>query len=53
MSQKCHAVDQVIATLCRADLELGKGRKIPVVCKLLGITGAGVAAPAARQRTAL
>ena len=24
--------------LCRADVELGKGKKVPEVCKLLGIT---------------
>jgi putative transposase len=31
-------VDQVIAKLRRADVELGKGQKVPEVCKLLGIT---------------
>ena len=36
MSQKRHTVDQIIAKLRRADVELGKGRKVPEVCKLLG-----------------
>jgi transposase-like protein len=38
MKQKRHTVDQVIAKLRRADVELGKGQKVPEVCKLLGIT---------------
>jgi transposase-like protein len=38
MSQKRHTVDQIIAKLRRADLELGKGKKVPEVCKLIGIT---------------
>ena len=38
MKQKRHAVDQIIAKLRRADVELGKGQKVPEVCKLLGIT---------------
>ena len=38
MSQKRHTVDQIIAKLRRADVELGKGKKVPEVCKLLGIT---------------
>jgi hypothetical protein len=38
MKQKRHSVDQVIAKLRRADVELGKGQKVPEVCKLLGIT---------------
>ena len=38
MSQKRHNVDQVISKLRRADVELGKGRKVPEVCKLLEIT---------------
>ena len=38
MRQKRHSVDQVIAKLRRADVELGKGQKVPEVCKLLGIT---------------
>jgi putative transposase len=38
MKQKRHNVDQVIAKLRRADVELGKGQKVPEVCKVLGIT---------------
>ena len=33
MLQKRHTVDQVIAKLCRADVLLGKGAKVPEVCK--------------------
>ncbi len=39
MSQKRHSVDQIISMLRRADVELGKGKKVPEVCKLLGIAG--------------
>ncbi len=38
MSQKRHTVDQIIAKLRRADVELGKGKKVPDVCKLIEIT---------------
>ncbi len=38
MSQKRYQVDQIIPLLRRADVELGQGKKIPEVCKLLGIT---------------
>jgi transposase-like protein len=38
MSQKRHTVDQIIAKLRRADVELGKGKKVPEVCKLIKIT---------------
>ena len=38
MKQKRHTVDQIIGKLRRADLELGKGKKVPEVCKILGIT---------------
>ena len=37
MSQKRYGVDQIIPMLRRADVELGKGMKVPEVCKLLGI----------------
>ena len=37
MSQKRHGVDQIIPLLRRADVELGKGKKVPEICKLLGI----------------
>lgn len=38
MKQQRHSVEQIIAKLRRADVELGKDRKVPEVCKLLGIT---------------
>jgi transposase len=38
MKQQRHSVDQIIAKLRRADVELGKGQKVPEVCKLLAIT---------------
>jgi putative transposase len=38
MKQKRHGVDQIIPKLRRADVELGKGQKVPDVCKVLGIT---------------
>ena len=38
MKQKRHTTDQIISKLKRADVELGKGRKVPEVCKLLEIT---------------
>ena len=37
MSQKRHSVDQIISKLRRADVELGKGKNVPEVCKLIGI----------------
>ncbi len=39
MKQNRHSVDQIITKLRRADVELGKGKKVPEVCKTLGITG--------------
>ena len=38
MSQKRYGVDQIIPMLRRADVELGKGKKVPEICKLLGIS---------------
>ncbi len=38
MSQKRHSVDQIVAKLRKADVELGKGKKVPEVCKLIAIT---------------
>ena len=38
MKQKRHTTDQIIAKLREADVELGKGKKVPEVCKLLEIT---------------
>ena len=37
MAQKRHTVDEIIAKLRRADVLLGKGEKIPEVCKQLEI----------------
>ena len=37
MSPKRHSVDQIISKLRRADVELGKGKKVSEVCKLMGI----------------
>ena len=37
MSQKQHTVDQIIAKLRRADVLLGKGTKVPELCKQLEI----------------
>ena len=39
MPQKRYGVDQIIPMLRRADVELGKGKRVPEVCKLLGIAG--------------
>jgi len=39
MSQKRHTVDQIITKLRRADVLLGKGMKVPEVCKQLEIAG--------------
>ncbi len=38
MSQKRHTVDQIIAKLRRADVFLGKGAKVPEVCKQLAVS---------------
>ena len=38
MKQKRHSVDQIISKLRKADVELGKGKKVPEVCKKLEIT---------------
>ena len=38
MPQKRYTAEQIIPMLRRADVELGQGKKIPEVCKLLGIT---------------
>ncbi len=39
MKNNRHSVEQIVAKLRRADVELGKGKKVPEVCKTLGITG--------------
>ena len=38
MPQKRHSVGQIVAKLRKADVELGKGKKVPEVCKLLEVT---------------
>ena len=38
MKQKRHSVDEIIAKLRQADVELGKGKKVPEACRLIGIT---------------
>ncbi len=38
MKQKRHSVDEIIAKLRQADVELGKGTKVPEACRLIGIT---------------
>jgi len=38
MPQKRHAIDQIVSKLRKADVELGKGKKVPKVCKLLEVT---------------
>ncbi len=37
MPQKRHTVDQIVSKLRKADVELGKGKKVPEVCKLLEV----------------
>ena len=37
MSSKRHTTDQIISKLRRADQELGQGKKVPEVCRLLEI----------------
>jgi len=36
--KKRHSAEQIVAKLRQADVELGKGRKVPDVCKQLGIS---------------
>ena len=38
MKQKRHNVDEIIAKLRQADVELGKGKKVPEACRVIGIT---------------
>ena len=38
MKQNRHTVDQIIAKLRRADVELCKDKKVPDICKLLQIS---------------
>ena len=38
MKQKRHTVDQIVSKLRKADVELGKGKKVPEVCKELEVT---------------
>ena len=36
--KKRHGAEQIVAKLRQADVELGKGMKVPEVCKQLGIS---------------
>jgi transposase-like protein len=36
--KKRHSSEQIVAMLRQADVELGKGRRVPEVCKQLGIS---------------
>ncbi len=36
--KKRHSAEQIVAMLRQADVELGKGLKVPEVCKQLGIS---------------
>ena len=36
--KKRHGAEQIVAKLRQADVELGKGLKVPEVCKQLGVT---------------
>ncbi len=36
--KKRHSAEQIVAKLRRADVELGKGLKVPEVCRQLGIS---------------
>ena len=38
MKQKRHSVDQIVSKLRKANVELGKGKKVPEVCKELEVT---------------
>ena len=38
MKQKRHSVDQIVSQLRKADVELGKGKKVPEVCRELEVT---------------
>ena len=38
MAQKRYQVEQIVPMLRRADVELGQGKKVPEVCKLLSIS---------------
>ncbi len=37
MKQKRHSMDQIISKLRKADVELGKEKKVPEVCKALEV----------------
>ena len=38
MKQKRHSVDPIVSKLRKAGVELGKGKKVPEVCKELEVT---------------
>ena len=37
MKQKRHSVDQIVSKLRKADVELGKAKNVPEVCKELDV----------------
>jgi hypothetical protein len=43
MPQKRHTVDQIVAKLRKADVELGKGKKVPELCRKIPVTGLSTA----------
>ena len=46
MSQKRHTTDQIVAKIRRADVVPGKGKTVPVACKVLGISAQTYLPPA-------
>ena len=42
MPQKRPAVEKIVPKLRKADVELGKGKKVPEICKLLEVVDRGV-----------
>ena len=38
MMKKRHSAEQVVAKLRQVDIELGKGLKVPAVCRQLGVS---------------
>ena len=38
MSRKRHSAEEIVNKLRQADVELGKGQKVPEVCRQLGIS---------------
>jgi len=40
MSRKRHSAEEIVNKLRQAEVELGRGKSVPGVCKLLGVTEA-------------